>query len=481
MVKKRTISKLFLYRHRYVIGYTLLALAFLGTLILLPFITPNGLSEAEMQSAITSHDASISSISAGEVVDLPYHFLQKISIHFLGLTPYALKLPSIIIGFFLGLLLVLLLNRWFKNNVAIIASILTVLSSSFLYLAGSGTPLIMTVFWPTLLLWLGSKIQGVDRPSPLYCFIFAFVLLLSIFTPYMLYLAIFILVYVLIHPHLRFTVKSLPKIPLILVAIIVLGGCTLLGIILTKHYLALKDLLFMEDFSLDHFTANLSAAFTPFFSWSGVVESTFLAPLVGLASLALAITGLISTAKGFFASRNSIASYLIVFTVLISGFNPDCAVLLILPLAILIAHGIRYILEKWYGLFPANPYARVFALFPISIFLGIMIISDIGHFVFGYRYNPAVADNFINDLTLISRHLTEDTTLLIPAGTLEYDFYSILEQHHGPRVRSSLSDVLDGTDIASLGKWTESPNLTIRRIITSSKSSNSDRIYLYAK
>ncbi|MBQ3409831.1 glycosyltransferase family 39 protein [Candidatus Saccharibacteria bacterium] len=480
-MKKRTISKLFLYRHRYVIGYTLLALAFLGTLILLPFITPNGLSEAEMQSAITSHDASISSISAGEVVDLPYHFLQKISIHFLGLTPYALKLPSIIIGFFLGLLLVLLLNRWFKNNVAIIASILTVLSSSFLYLAGSGTPLIMTVFWPTLLLWLGSKIQGVDRPSPLYCFIFAFALLLSIFTPYMLYLAIFILVYVLIHPHLRFTVKSLPKIPLILVAIIVLGGCTLLGIILAKHHLALKDLLFMEDFSLDHFTANLSAAFTPFFSWSGVVESTFLAPLVGLASLALAITGLISTAKGFFASRNSIASYLIVFTVLISGFNPDCAVLLILPLAILIAHGIRYILEKWYGLFPANPYARVFALFPISIFLGIMIISDIGHFVFGYRYNPAVADNFINDLTLISRHLTEDTTLLIPAGTLEYDFYSILEQHHGPRVRSSLSDVLDGTDIASLGKWTESPNLTIRRIITSSKSSNSDRIYLYAK
>lgn len=480
-MKKRTISKLFLYRHRYIIGYSLLALAFLATLILLPLITPNGLSEAEMQSAITSNSTSINNISAGEVVDLPYHLLQKVSIHFLGLTPYALKLPSIIIGFFLGLILVLLLNRWFKNNVAIIASILTVLSSSFLYLAGSGTPLIMVVFWPTLLLWLGSKIQGVDRPSPLYCFIFAFALLLSIFTPYMLYLAVFILVYVLIHPHLRFTVKTLPKIPLILVAIIILGGCTLLGIILIKHTPALKELLFMGNFSLDNFFANLSTAFTPFFSWSGVVESTFLAPLVGLASLALAITGLISTAKGFFASRNSIATYLIIFTVLISGFDPNCAVLLILPLAILIAHGIRYILEKWYGLFPSNPYARIFALFPISIFLGIMITSDIAHFVFGYRYNPAVADNFTNDLSLISEHLTEDTTLLIPAGTLEYDFYSILEKHHGPKVASSLNNTPDGTDLASLGKWTENPNLSVRRIITSSKSSNSDRIYLYAK
>lgn len=479
-MKKRAISKLFLYKHRYGIGYALLALTFLATLFLLPLVTPNGLSEAETESVITSHHAGIHSISAGEVTDLPYHLLQKVSIHFLGLSPYTLKLPSIIIGFFLGILLILLLNRWFKNNVAIIASILTVLSTSFLYLAGSGTPLIMIVFWPTLLLWLGSKIQGVDKPSPIFCFIFAFALLLSIFTPYMIYLAIFILIYVLAHPHLRFTIKNLPKIPLVLVGVIVLAGCTLLGIILAKHPSALQELLFMNDFSINNFWNNLGLAFTPFFSWSGVVESNFLAPLIGLASLALAITGLISTAKGFFASRNSIASYLIIFTILISGFNPNCAVLLILPLAILIAHGIRYILEKWYGLFPENPYARVFALFPIGIFLGIMIISDIGHYVFGYRYNPAVADNFVNDLALVQENLKDDTVLLIEANTTEYDFYSILSERSSIKIMSSVKDVPAGVPIASLGKWTEDTNLTIHRIITSSKSSNSDRIYLYA-
>ena len=237
----------------------------------------------------------------------------------------------------------------------------------------------------------------------------------------------------------------------------------------------------MENFSPENYLSNLSTAFTPVFSWSGVVESTFLAPLIGLASLALAITGLISTTKGFFASRNSIASYLIIFTILISGLNPDCAVLIILPLAILIAHGVRYILEKWYGLFPSNPYARVFGLIPISIFLGIMITSDISHFVFGYRYNPAVADNFVNDLTLIQENLDSSTTLLIPAGTIEYDFYSILEQHQGFNIESSLSAVPAESKVASLGKWTEAENLPIYRIITSSKSSNSDRIYLYEK
>lgn len=228
-MKKPQISKMFLYRHRFVIGYFLLAIAFLGLIITMPLIAPSGLSEAEMQSAVTSHHTSWASISDGTLIDLPYHFLQKLSVNLLGLTTYGIRLPSILIGALLGILLILLLNRWFKNNVAIIASILTVLSSTFLYLSGSGTPLIMLVFWPTLLLWLGSKIQGVTRPKPLYCFVFAFAMLLAAFTPYMLYLVIFIAVYALLHPHLRFTIKSLPKVPFAISSLIGLAG---LGIII---------------------------------------------------------------------------------------------------------------------------------------------------------------------------------------------------------------------------------------------------------
>lgn len=477
-MKKRTISNLFLYRHRFVIGYTLLALIFFALIFLLPLVAPNGLSQAEMESAVTSHRLSIDQILHGDIVDLPYHALQKLSIKFLGLNPYAIKLPSIIIGALLGLLLVLLLNRWFKNNVAIIASILTVLSSSFLYLAGSGTPLIMLVFWPTLLLWLGSKIQGEGRPHPLFCFVFAFALLLSIFTPYLLYLTTFIVIYALVHPHLRFTIKRLPKLPLILTALIILGGVGVFVYSLIQRPSSLTALLFMKDFSTDQFFANLSTAFLPFFSWTGNVESTLLAPLIGLASVALAVTGLISTAKGFFASRNSIATYLIIFTIFISGLNPDCAILLILPLSILIAHGVRYILDQWYGLFPENPYARIFGLIPISIFLGIIIVSDISHFVFGYRYNPPVANQFHNDLTLITTQLEPDTTLLLSSGTTEYDFYSILADQ-GRLNLTSTTPTKSDTRVASLGKWPVTNNLQLNRIITSSKSSNSDRIYIY--
>ena len=493
-MKKHTISKLFLYRHRFGICYAILLLGFVTTLLYLPSVTPNGLSKAEMESVVTSSNLQYDTIVDGNITDLPYHMLQKVSIMTFGLTTYGIKLPSIILGAVLCVLFILLLNRWFKNNVAIMASVVAVLSSSFLYTAGSGTPLIMLVFWPTLLFWLGSKIQGENKPKPLYSFVFAVFLLLSLFTPYMIYLAGFIVLYALFHPHLRFTITHLPKVPLFIVSAIVLGVGGLIIINATKNPDTISSLMFMKDFSWENYLLNIKDALIPFFKWNGMVESTFLAPLIGLASLTLAITGLISTYRGFFASRNSIATYLIVFTVAISGFNPYCAILLILPLAILIAHGFRYILNKWYGLFPENPYARVFGIIPIAIFLIIMITSDISHFIFGYRYNPAVANEFSNDLILVRSKVEEDTTLVVTDKT-EYDFYKLLEKKPFVDIANSKNITIvnevpeEPTEkLATLGLIEEElaegeesvlKDYNLSRIITNSKSQNSDRIYLY--
>ena len=151
MVKKITISKLFLYRYRFIIGYIVLGIAFFALLITMPIFAQSGLSEAEITSATSSYYLGKNGILSGDLVDLPYRLLQKASIVFFGLSAYSIKLPSIIIGLLLGFLLILLLNRWFKNNVSLLVSCLIILSTPFLFLAGSGTPLIMLVFWPTLL------------------------------------------------------------------------------------------------------------------------------------------------------------------------------------------------------------------------------------------------------------------------------------------------------------------------------------------
>lgn len=478
-MKKLIISKLFLYRYRFFIGFVLLSSAYIAVLFGLPLLAPRGLSTAEMESATRSYALQLDSIFRGDVVDLPYRALQKLSIMLFGLNVYSVKLPSIIIGLLLGGLLILLLNRWFKTNVALFASILAVLSASFLYLAGSGTPLIMLVFWPTLLLWLGSKIQGVTKPKPMYCFVFAFVLLASIFTPHLIYLAVFIVLFALLHPHLRFTIKTLPTFPLILTIFIVIVGLTALVMAAFINPPIISELLLNNDFSFAGFLENIQKAFLPFFAWNTTLESPFLSPFIGLASVALAVIGLLSTTKGFFASRNSIATCLIIFTILLSGLNPECAILILLPMAILIAHGLRYILDKWYDLFPDNPYARISAVFPIGLFLGIMIIGGISHFLFGYRYIPMVANEFDNDIELVSENIDHNTTLYIVDNEIAYNFFKILEEHGENRVQDTLPENAEDypTHFATLG-LTPVPG-SLERIITSPKSNDSDRIYIY--
>ena len=473
-MKKIIISKLFLYRYRFVIGYLVLGFVFAVLISLLPMIAQRGLSQEEINSATTSFSLSPSTILEGNLVDLPYHVLQKISILIFGLTPFAIKLPSILIGLILGFLLILLLNRWFKSNVSLLASCLVVLSTPFLFLSGSGTPLIMLVFWPTLLLWLGSKIQGEKRPKPLYCFMFAIAMLVSVFTPYMLYFAVFCVLFVLFQPHLRFVIKDLPKLPFTITLLILLGGFTILGIGIIHRPEIIPEMLLSKGFEPNNFFNNIMNALALVFSWHHSVESVFLSPLISLPIFAITFIGLFSTTKGFFASRNSIASLLIIFCLIITGFNSDAIIFLILPCSILTAHGIKYLLEKWYGLFPENPYARISALLPLVILFGLIIVPGLLQYAYGYRYNPSVAERFSYKLSVIN-HNVKDGALFVFDN---YDFYKILERSTDIKVINNLDEKMER--VAFLGKPEDlNDQYNLVQIFTSPMRDNSDIIYLY--
>ena len=472
-MKKIIISKLFLYRYRFVIGYIILGVAFILLLFGLPLYAQTGLTEAEISSATNSYYLGKDGILNGDLVDLPYRVVQKLSIALFGLSAYSIKLPSILAGLILGLMLILLLNRWFKSNVSLLASCLIVLSTPFLFLAGSGTPLIMIVLWPTILLWLGSKIQGEKRPKPSYSFIFAIAMLLSIFTPYMVYFAVFCVLFVAFQPHLRFIVKDLPKLPLAIVGLFIIGGFTLLSISVFHHPEIISQLMTFEGFKIEDFLPNIAKGIAPVFAWHSTMEGSFLSPLLSLPSFALGLIGLFSTTKGFFASRNSIATMLLVFTMVITGFNPNAVVFVVLPFSILMAHGMKYMLEKWYGLFPENPYARISALLPLTILFGIMIISGLLQYIYGYRYNPRVADNFSDCLTVIRQNLSDQTLLV----TKNYDFYKILEASTDLKITDKIENQ---GDISVLGTLDDAQDdYILSRIITSPRRNNSDIIYLY--
>lgn len=474
-MRKITISKLFLYQHRFLIGYILLGLAFVSMLFGLPLIAQDGLSSAEMESATASYHLSMDAPMNGSLIDLPYHLLQKVSIVFFGLSAYSVKLPSIVIGLLLGVLLILLLNRWFKNNVSLLASSLVVLSTPFLFLTGSGTPLIMLVFWPTLLLWLGSKIQGEKRPKPLYSFLFAVAMAAALFTPYMLYFAVFCVIFVALQPHLRFVVKSLPKLPLAITGVIILAGLVFLILNLVNQPAGIMELLLAKDFAPDKFFSNLGTGLSPVFQWFGESNNIFLAPLISLPVLALLLVGLFSTTKGFFASRNSIASALIVFTIIITGFNPTSVIFVILPLSILTAHGLKYLLEKWYGLFPENPYARIAALVPLTILFGLIIVPGLLQYIYGYHYNSTVASQFDYSLDIIHKNLDGGTLI----ANDNYDFFKILEDSTEIAVVRSVEEAETDSVAMLRAQMDDASNYTLTEIITSPMKEDSDIIYLY--
>ena len=431
-----------------------------------------------MQSVVESQKITQNFISDGQVIDLPYHLLQKACVSFFGLSLYTIKLPSIIVAVLTALFLILLLNRWFKSDAAIISSILTTLSTAFLFISGFGAPIIMYVFWLAVILWLGSKIIGNKNTHPLLVASFAFCTALSLYTPHMLYVALGIAIAGITHPHLRECIKQLKAYQLIIS--IVIFFLALMPLVFGCIYNAdtLVRLVFTHNFS--DFIFNVSTAFAPFFSFITAYDSVYLAPLFGLATVALIIIGALASIGKLFTSRNTVVSLLVIYAILVSGLNQNAAISIVMPIAILTTAGIESIVQKWHSLFPENPYAHIIGTLPVVIVILFIIFSDLSHFIFGYHYTPAVANNFNDDIALISKNLKSGTILIMSKDHPDYEFYRLLEHKQNISIMQEIPD-RDDLPIATIGEPSKDGNLSLKQIITSPKKINSARLYIYEK
>ena len=72
----RDFSKYFLYRWRYVIGYTLVGLLLASLLVFAGLFLPGGLSSQEMASVVRSESLSLQDPSTLAIANMPYYALQ---------------------------------------------------------------------------------------------------------------------------------------------------------------------------------------------------------------------------------------------------------------------------------------------------------------------------------------------------------------------------------------------------------------------
>lgn len=464
------------YKYRYWIGYSLIAAGLIAIIVFAGLYLPGGLSQSEIDSTVRSGSISHEDLSSVAITNLPYHLMQKASFLAFGVNNFSIKLPSMILALLAGFGLILLLKRWFKSNIAVLASLIAITTGQFIFIAQNGSPSILYLFWPVWLLLLATMISNKEKYLIVLKMVFFILAALSLYTPLSIYALIAMVVAAIVHPHLRFIVKNLSKFQIsiaILGAVIILVplvfalieapslGLTLLGVPTQ-----------MPDWGTNF--ALLGAQYAGF-GWDG--HLTIMTPFFALGSTLIILIGIY---QRIVKVRMTAKSYVIIIWIImlipVVVINPNFTTIAFLPLVLLLASGIDAILSYWYKLFPFNPYARVGGLIPIVVLVGALVISGADRYNYGYRYDPNIVSGFSKDLKLLPR---ETKNLYVSED--EEAFYQVVASHNNRLSVSSHQPDADEFIATKSAKDSISGNYIIKEIITDSSSNDADRFYIYKK
>lgn len=478
---RKFITDYTLYKYRFIIGYSIIALIVAGLLIIAGLYVPGGLSDAEQQSAVTSGQLSLESFQPESIINLPFHLLQKLSLSVFGVSNISIKLPALLLGALSVVGILILLQLWFKRNVAIITTFLIITTGQFLYVAQSGTPSILYVFWSV---WLLVAAMFVSR-SATWGFVWKILLFtvaaLSLYTPLSVYILLAIASAALLHPHLRYIVKRLSKKRLALgafCALILLAplirslildpsiGLTLLGIPQEAPQIA----------------SNLLQSFSQYIDFMSETTGPLMTPIYGLGSLLLIILGFYRLFTTKYTARSYIITAWLILLLPILAINPKFVSVTFVPMILLMGMGITILLSHWYQLFPKNPYARVIGLVPLAVLIGGMVFTGLDRYVYGYHYNPPLVSHFSVDLSIINKQIEQEDAITVVVDAKDHNFYSLIAGAHPNKkiaVTHAIPKTIRETTLVAGGIHKANAKKPPYRIITNGRAQNADRFYVY--
>lgn len=475
------VTDFFLYRWRYVFGYTLVGVVLTELLIVGLLYVPGGLDAAEMSSTVTSNNFSLAAFNPSLIVNLPYHLVQNLSFALLGVSEFSIKLPSIIFGVLSIIGIIILLRTWFRENVAILTTVLVVTTSQFLFTAQNGTPDILYIFWPTWILVAAMMISRGTSMGWLWKVVLFGLGALSLYTPLSVYMLLALVSASLFHPHLRFIARRLPKGRLALAAV-----CALILLAPLIRSIIMDPSLIYTLLGIPHVMPDLmkngERLLRDYFDFASPGNGLIMTPVYTLPAMLLIIMGVYRLITTKYTARSYIIVSWIILLIPTLLLNPMRLDVTFVPLMLLMAMGVYDLFRRWYRLFPRNPYARVAGLIPISVLMAIMVFSGVERFGYGYHYNPQVARYFSSDLRLLDstiKKYPQNVTLI--ASDNEVAFYRAVADHQKKLAAAPVSTPRPSTPIVILTHDAHRElNYGIPEIIvTSSRSHDADRFYIY--
>ncbi|HWT39690.1 MAG TPA: glycosyltransferase family 39 protein [Dongiaceae bacterium] len=470
----RDFSTYFLYRWRYVIGYTMVGLLLAGLLLFAGLYLPGALSQSEVSATVTSASLSLKHPETLAVANLPFYLLQAGILKLFGVTLFAIKLPALILGLFSAIGFILLLRRWFKPNIAVLASLIAISTGQFLFIAQSGTASILYIFWPITLLLLGTQVTRTKRFRFIWKLLFAMTAALSLYTPLSIYPIIAIILAIILHPHLRAILRRLSKARLTVVAIVfALLVTPLVYFTIKTPSLGITLLGIPTSWPVD-LVGNIITLLKQYFLFWQPGNTTVMTPVFGLGSALLIVLGLYRLVR----TRDTTRSYLIIIWLIcltpVLLLNPSFTSVTFVPSVLMLAAGLTSLISYWYRLFPRNPYARVSGLIPIIVLVVVLIVTGLARYVYGYHYSPTIAPLFSKDLALLPKNTKE-----LVVGDDEKPFYQAVAKY---RPSLTVTDVPTGAEFTATHEARKDmPGYTVERIIVSARTADADRFYVYQK
>lgn len=482
----KKITDYLLYRWRFVLGYGVIGLTIASLLLLAGVFVPGGITQQEMASTVASHNLSLTSISSFDpatIINLPYNLLQLASTSIFGVTAFSIKLPSLLLAALSVFGMILLLQMWFRRNVAVLTTLLVVAAGQFLFVAQNGTPSIVYVFWSVWLLVSAMMVSRNAKHLGLWKIGLFGTAALSLYTPLSIYILIALASAVAFHPHLRFLVRKLLKnrlkvaiasaVALLMITPLVYAivqdpsiGLTLLGIPAV-----------MPDIS-----ANLMTLLQQNFNFASPNGGLIMTPIFGLGSMILIVLGVVQLFTTNYTARSYIIAAWIILLLPVFAINTQYTTIAFVPSMLLMAMGISTLLRSWYELFPRNPYARFAGLIPLTILIGGIFVAGVARYTYSYTYTPTIAINFTHDVQLLNKQLRDvdrgQTTVVVTRDELA--FYRIVaKQYTNTVVTSGEPANTAKTIIVSSAAYSSSDTNPPNKIITDGKLKQADRFYIY--
>lgn len=474
----RNITDFLLYRWRYILGYGVILLVVVSLMVIAGLYIPGALSQAEINSVVTSSQP-LRAFDPAQIINLPYHLLQRASISLFGVTIFSVKLPSLILGGLSIVGMLLLLRGWFHRNVAVLTTLLIITTGQFLFTAQNGTPGIVYIFWSVWLLVAALMISRRTALGWLWKIVLAVIIALSLYTPLSIYIIVALLSAIALHPHLRYLVRrlSIPK-----TALACLVGLVLIApLIYTiwQHPEVGLTLLGWPSGPID-IQANILRILKQYFDFVAPASGTFMTPIYGFGSIALIVLGIMRLVTTKYTARSYIITAWSLLLIPVLIINPSFVSITFVPALLLMAMGVASLLHMWYSLFPRNPYARIVGLVPLIILMGGMLLSGVDRYMYGYSYDPRIAGFFSKDLRLINRQIKQanGAPLTLVTSKEEQPFYTVVAKH-----AKQLTVTTDWPSkqpfIATRAVYHAEKRPQPSRIVTDPSSANADRFYIY--